>query len=428
MNPVCNTCPHTELIATNRVFRFGLKLLGNLGQKETEYLCPNCGQRTIQYLLASDMPLDPAGSDDALTGDIRCRQAMLAELSPDERHLMSIQFPAAYRIGPNVLFPTFEGNVQDGSVIDQHGDPDLILEFAEQYFRLYEAAMPSGRLPDSLAEVLAALHLLVTAAELGFKACLTRDGKTKEASGHSLEKLYNALDPAHRARVDADFSKSYLNTNLNELGIESPTVKAILKAYDNTYGSSSGVYTDSRYYAEPTTRIRWKDRAGASLLKANTPYPTFLPEIVSAQIDTYRFFSGHERLRRLGGDVQHGTRESGKDNHGDWGLVPSSFGLIVLSVPQSAGKSAKGDDLRAFESLLSKHPPGLRLDWEHGGNTLLFYRAGEQSYTDGNKVFNGVQCRVWRHQKVGMHARDLYLLADWLENTNAEPSHLTGPF
>ena len=41
----------------------------------------------------------------------------------------------------------------------------------------------------------------------------------------------------------------------------------------------------------------------------------------------------------------------------------------------------------------------------------------EQSHKDGHGTVNGVQCRVWRHQSVGMHARDLYLLADRLENT-----------
>ena len=52
-------------------------------------------------------------------------------------------------------------------------------------------------------------------------------------------------------------------------------------------------------------------------------------------------FSGHERLRRRGGYVQHGAREPGKDNHGDWGVVPSSLGLIVVSVPPSLPTSLR---------------------------------------------------------------------------------------
>ena len=148
------------------------------------------------------------------------------------------------------------------------------------------------------------------------------------------------------------------------------------------------------------------------MVKSNTPYPIFLPEIVSAQINTYRFFSGHERLRRRGGDVQRGARRTG-----NWGVVPSSLGLVVLSVPQPAGISAEGDDLKSFERLLSEHPPGMRADWMYGGTTHLFYGAEEQSPTDGQGTVNGVQCRVWRHQRVEIHARDLYLLADQLEDT-----------
>ena len=196
--------------------------------------------------------------------------------------------------------------------------PDLMLEFAEQYFRLYNVTMPARRLPKSLVEIMPALHLLVTAAELAIKAYLTRD--EKNASGHSLIRLYEALDPAHRNRIDTCISQSYLNTELTSLGIEPPKVRAVLQTYDRTYGGGSGVYMDSRYYAEPTTRFKRGDSLhGASLLKANTPYPIFLPEIVAAQINTYRFFSGHERLRRRGGDVQRRARDPDQGNHGDWG-------------------------------------------------------------------------------------------------------------
>ena len=51
----------------------------------------------------------------------------------------------------------------------------------------------------------------------------------------------------------------------------------------------------------------------------------------------------------------------------------------------------------------------------YGGTTLLFYGAGEHK-PDG--WLNGLQCRVWRHRKRGMHARDLYLLANRLKNAN----------
>ena len=227
MKPVCNTCNDAELVATTKAFRFGLRILNNLVKKEREYVCPSCGQRTTDDPFASDTPVEHTVDGDTRTGDVRRRQVMLDNLSADRKDFMSVQFPATYQVGQNVLWPTFEGNVQDGTVIDRHGDPDLMLEMAEQYFKLYNATMTAGRLPSSLVEVLSALHLLVTAAELGFKACLTRDGK--DPAGHSLQRLYEDLAPAYRDRIDTSFFESYLNANLTALGkrVRQRTIRAL---------------------------------------------------------------------------------------------------------------------------------------------------------------------------------------------------------
>ena len=289
-----------------------------------------------------------------------------------------------------------------------------MLEFAKQYFRIYRSILPTRGLPNSLIELMPALHLLVTAAELALKAYLVRDDK--DEFGHSLRELYKDLEAAHRENLELRFARVELNMNLAALGVECPTVEAILGIYDKTYGGESRVYMDSRYYAEPTKTFKPKSSLhGANLVKSQTPYPIFFPEIVRALISTYPFFSGHERLRRLGGDVKCGVREPSNDNHGDWGLIPSSLNLIVVNVPQPAGISAKGDELVAFEKFLSDHPPGFCTNWMYGGNTLLFYGVGEQDYDDAHGELNGVRCRMWRHKRLGMHARDLYLLANVLE-------------
>ena len=57
----------------------------------------------------------------------------------------------------------------------------------------------------------------------------------------------------------------------------------------------------------------------------------------------------------------------------------------------------------------------LLLSRMYGGGTHLFYADGGQDYVDGESVVDGVICRVWRHDRLGMHARDLNLLADVLE-------------
>ena len=420
MNRTCTKCTDQELsVSSANVFRHGVEALKSIVKVEVDYVCPSCGQKSGEeraFSDASDFQIDFSKRGIPQTTKVKYCQARLPSSSSDGRRLYtSVQFPAAFLAGENILFPTFEGNIQDGTVINQYGDPDLMLEFAKQYFELYCSIMPTCGLPNSLVEMMSALHLLVVAAELALKACLIRSDEVE--LGHSLQQLYDNLECTHRTDIELRFTESNLNKNLRALGLRLPTVKAILGVYDNTYGGASKAYMDSRYYAEPTTTFKSSSGLrGASLVKSDNPYPIFLPEVVRVLIETYRFFSGHERLGRLGGDVKYGAREPGNDNHGDWGLIPSSLNLVVLSVPQPAGISAEGDNLKAFKKLLSDHPPSFRTDWMYGGNTLLFYTVGETSYTDGHGMLNGVECRIWRNKSIGMHARDLYLLANVLEN------------
>ena len=87
----------------------------------------------------------------------------------------------------------------------------------------------------------------------------------------------------------------------------------------------------------------------------------------------------HKLRARIDELLSVGTSsEPGNDNHGDWGMVPPFLGLIVVSVPQPARISAEGDDLASFEELLSEYTPGMRADWNYGGNTLHFYGAGNR--------------------------------------------------
>ena len=420
MKLTCKKCGDHELIVTStNIYFHEVQALSSLVKIEVDYLCPGCGQKTGQERVitkneARRINLQNSPSNPAR--EVKRHLARLSDSSSRDCRFTAVHYPSVYRDGENVLYPTFEGNVQDGTVIDRHGDPDLLLEFAEQYFRLFRSIMPTGRLPNSLIELMPALHLLVVATELGLKAYLIRNDKTD--FGHSLAQLYDNLDLAHRNEIEARLAKSAQSANLAALGIDPPSIKAILSTYDNTYGGESKVYMDTRYYAEPTTTFKPSSNLhGANLVKSQNPYPIFLPEFVGILFDTYRFFSGHERLGRLGADVRYKTREPVNDNHGDWGLVPSSLGLVVLSVPQPAGVSAEGDKLNAFNKLLLGNPPAYKTNWMYGGATLLFYAEGQNDYVDGRGVLNGVECRVWRHKRLGMHARDLNLLADVLEDS-----------
>ena len=147
----------------------------------------------------------------------------------------------------------------------------------------------------------------------------------------------------------------------------------------------------------------------------DTPYPIFLPVVVQTIIDVYGLFAGAERLKRLGAEVGHRSRDPGNDQHGDWGLVPSSVGLVVFRVAQFVAKTERGelrDDFRRFKEA---RPPIYCTSWMYGGNVLLFYRVGRKQPEDGEVVIDGLECKVWYAGRLGMHPRDLFLLADILE-------------
>ena len=420
MKQPCRRCGYEELtVVSSKVFAHAVERISNLVKSEVEHVCPGCGQKTRQEQVLDKRVANRLGLRQRSSGAEGKMKRHLARLSAprsDGRRWAFLQYPCIYQAGENVLYPTFEGSLEDGTVIDRYGDPDLMMEFSERYFALFHRIMPANRLPVNLVELMPALHLLVLSAELGLKAFLLRNGRTE--FGHSLEQLYDGLEAVHREEVERRFSELELNARLIELEVEAPTVKVIFRLYDNTYGGESKVFFDSRYFAEPTTSTfrRSSDLHGANLSKSHNPYPIFLPEIVSILTDAYRFFSGQERLGRLGANVSEGTRDPVEHNHGDWGLVPASLGLVVLTVPQPAGISAEGEDLEAFRRLIRDYPPAYRTDWMYGGGTHLFYVDGGQDYADGESEVDGVTCRVWRRDRLGMHARDLNMLADVLES------------
>ena len=310
-----------------------------------------------------------------------------------------------------MLYPAHEGSLSTGRAIDRYGDPDLMEEFAKEYLKQYWAIVPKGRLPQTVSEMMPALNLLVNAAELAMKADLIRS--SSDSRGHSLPMLFERVDRKHREEIERRFAEAPLNADLRILGCESPTVATVLSTYEHGFGWSS-VYQDTRYYAEPTTKVKSEDVKGGNLVKS-IPYPIFLPVVVQTIIDVYGFFSGAERLKRLGAEVGHGSRDPGNDQHGQWGLVPSSVGLVVIRVAQFVARRKGGEFREEFLQFKKVRPPLYCTSWMYGGNVLLFYRAGGEHPEDGETVIDGLKCKVWYAGSLGMHPRDLFLLADILE-------------
>ena len=413
MRGKCPSCRNEqELIEeTPRVLLHALTQLNYPVEIKIPINCTNCG-REVQskiYFAKGNKCVSPS-------------QYMQSQTTP-KQHLghvfghhgkfsTSLSYVGILTPNQDVLFPAHEGNLQTGHAIDRFGDPDLMVEFSVEYLKQYWAIVPKGRLPHTISEMMPALNLLVNAAELALKAILIRAAKRSE--GHSLPTLYENLDCRHREEMARRFAYSQLNSDLKSLGVGPVTIKSVLEVYGAKFSWSS-VYLETRYFAEPTTKLKSNSLKGGNLVKG-TPYPIFLPVAVQTMIDVYEHFSGAERLKRLGAEVGYGSRDLGNDQHGDWSLIPSSIDLVVVRVAQFAVKDECGNFRNEFLIFKKRHPPGYCTSWMYGGNTLLFYRADKLHPNDGETVIDGLECKVWFNGRLGMHARDLYLLADAIES------------
>ena len=259
------------------------------------------------------------------------------------------------------------------------------------------------------------LLLLVTAAELVLKAFLLRS-KGEQPQVHDLVKLYDDLNSEHQAAVEDRFGRCQPVAGLTSIGADPPGIQQILGTYSNIYGGRRGAYQEAKFYAEPTTMMPvGSDLQGANLVKGNTPYPTFMPDLVEAIVECYDYFSGLQRLRRRGAQISERGPNSASHGHGDWTLRPSSLGLSVIVVSQQDSKDSDHGDLPAFASFKSHHPTGLQADWMYGGSTLFFYDAAGSQARDGVATIADIECHVISEEGVGMHTRDLDRLADRLE-------------
>ena len=418
MEGKCQQCGRQELLPGKvRVYCHTVAALGSPVQVERPHVCPNCGREIrAEMSYVTGRPSRVAGAAGPEHGQGRRVESLHAMIHGNNAaRSATVQYAGVCLSDSREVLPKHEGTIQDGTMVDQYGDPELMASFAEHYLAAHRAVMPSGRLPESVVEMMPALHLVVMAVELAMKGDLMRSG-IEPGNVHALERLYEELEPAHRKEADDRFSRCGPNARLASVGEGTPSVEAVLRVYDQSYGGASKVYLDTRYYAEPTTKFGTSTGLhGASLVKGNTPYPIFLPHLAESLIETFRFFDGAARLERLGADVSAGTRADVKNNHGSWGLVPASLGLVALQVPQGARLGTGQTELPAYERWKRQRHAGYSTSWMYGGSELLFYRA--DGNTPGEAVTNidGLDCRIWRDARLGMHSRDLYGLADTIE-------------
>ena len=289
----------------------------------------------------------------------------------------SVDYDFVHSDEEGILWPMREARIQTGSVVDRYGDPDLMADFAREYLKQHRMLLRPGALPHTLVEVMPSLLLLVTAAELALKAFILRS-KSEQTRSHDLVELYNSLDPEHQFAIEALFRRcqvccgphshwrrcpssavriGHLRRHLRRQARRLPGGQILCRAHNDAVRSQRAA-------------------GGANLIKGNTPYPTFMTDLVEAIVHCYFHFSGLERLRRRGAQIQERKLVSVSHGHGDWALRPSSLGLAVIVVSQQESKDTNHNDLPAYTGFKSRHPTGLQADWMYGGSTLLFYGRG----------------------------------------------------
>ncbi len=423
MSVACPKCGNEDLrFDPISRFRLGIPHLSDLKQAVVALSCRPCGN-TFQFPIQGRSR--PSFShfmqlwDDGKSETDGLRRGLIALWSDTGSRKAFVDYNFAHRDEQSVLWPMHEPRIQTDTGVDQYGDPDLMTEFAKEYLKQHWVLLQSGRLPQTLVEVMPSLLLLVTAAELAMKAFTLRS-KGEQPRTHHLVELYDGLDAEHRAAIESRFGRCQLVVGLTSIGADAPNIQDILSTYADIYGGKRGAYQEAKFYAEPTTMLPLpSDLRGAYLNKGNTPYPTFMPYVVEAIVHCYYHFSGQERLRRRGAEIHERGPSSESHGHGDWALRPSSLGIAVIVVSKQDSKDSNHNDLPSFASFKSRHPTGLQADWMYGGSTLFFYDATGSQPRDGIETIADIECRVISEEQVRMHARDLDRLADRLEAIDA---------
>ena len=421
----CSNCGKSEKIAKLvRLERFAVPQLSNLLKRTIEHVCPECGCKssTESYYSLGQSVVEPRIAGNSFA-DIKQGAASLTNWAPS---LVAIGYRAVSRTGENILFPVDEGEIRDGALRGKYGDPDLMIEFALEYFNQYQITMPKMRLPRRLSEIMPALLLLVVSVELAIKAYFLRS-ETKNFPHHDLGKLYEELESEHRRCIEQKFLDSTMVQNITKLGVGAPAIKTILKGYSQSCYTQRGIYMDAKYYAESTATLPKDSQLRGTSFGAGTPYPIFLPVIAEILISTYEFYSGNVRLKRMGAKIRKDINRN-LIGHRDWKLIPISLGLVVVEVAYKAGKDSKGVDSKAFKDFKRLYPTKFIIDWMRGGGySFLFYEGADADIRDGKSTVEGLEFQVRRNTGINLHKRDLYLLADAIEASNAGKKRFGAP-
>lgn len=314
-----------------------------------------------------------------------------------------------------VNYPVTEGYINSPNWIDQHGDPDLMMEFSMQYLKGYHAIMPKNRLPNRISEIAPALSLILNSAELALKAFKYRsENLCTESRGHVLENLYLQMEEEHITEIETRFAETELCKILKNIGAELPPINHLFKHYEPDYRMIMA-YNTSRYFAEPTVVT---DRKWPKNWRESKPmmYPIFLPSLIQVLFDVYVHTSGYNKIRRIYKSIEDIKFSSNLSfqMYGGWSMKPSMFGLISVCIPQTEVIDEQGADSEIFTKFLAKRKPVYRSKRSGTHIQLLFYECDAFS-ENGSKQVDGVNCDISESKEIGFTSIELYRLAKSME-------------
>ena len=226
-------------------FSVGIPRVASLGQCDIAYRCSRCGAKSPQWNSIPFSGAPPFGAEMLAADPARPAAGGIESVLLDGTTQISrifLQYPGVR--GPDgwEVVPVSEPTIQDATMIDRHGDPDLMADFAEEYLDQFWMLVPSGRLPHTIRAVMPALLLLVVSAELAMKAFRIRSDGSQPPS-HSLTGLYSSLRAEHRDEAQRRFATSPMAGKLAEAGADPPEIEAILGQSTDTYEGRSSVFS-----------------------------------------------------------------------------------------------------------------------------------------------------------------------------------------
>ena len=159
MDRKCHYCGHQEFVpGALRVYCYAIAALGWPVEVKRPHACADCGREIwTEVSVRTGAPSRVAAAEGSESVSGRRIEPMLAMISGNDLgRSATVQYAGVCLSDSRAVLPKGEGTIQDGTVVNKYGDPELMARFAEHYLAAHRAVMPSGRVPESVVEMMPA--------------------------------------------------------------------------------------------------------------------------------------------------------------------------------------------------------------------------------------------------------------------------------